>query len=49
MKKTPETYPWQFKKERMAIAEKLRGMGMSAENIAQATGLSVEELKRMSL
>ena len=34
-----------MEKERMAIAEKLRGMGMPLESIAQATGLSVEELK----
>lgn len=31
--------------ERMAIAEKLRAMGMPLESIALATGLSVEELK----
>ena len=37
-----------MEKERMAIAEKLRGMGMSAESIALATGLSVEELKGMA-
>ena len=34
-----------MEKERMAIAEKLGGMGMPLESIALATGLSVEELK----
>ena len=37
-----------MEKERMSIAEKLRGMGIPLESIAQATGLSVEELKGMA-